>query len=109
MLRNQKAASSTVEPTVKSPWFWWIRLAARELGLELLAVLDAELHPAALCGDDHVVLVEHAGVLGDRRERDPERAERLSVHAVAVCGGDDVGTRMVHGGVDDERGAIDRA
>jgi hypothetical protein len=24
MVMNQKAASSTVSPTVKRPWFWWM-------------------------------------------------------------------------------------
>ena len=84
------------------------RLAGRELGGELLAGLDLEHDRAALLGDHRVVLVEDAGVLGERGERDAERAERLAVRRVRVGGGDDVGPGLVDRGVDHERGPVDR-
>ena len=59
------------------------RLAGAERGGDLLAGLDLEHHGAALLGDHRVVVVEDARVLGDRVERDAERAERL---AVRRCG-----------------------
>ena len=66
-------------------------LAGRERGGELLAGFDLEHDGAALLGDHGVVVVEDAGVLGERGERDAERAERLAVDRVRVGGGDDSG------------------
>ena len=106
---NQNTASSTVSPTVNRPWFWWIAaLPRRERGGELLAGLDLEHDGAALLGDHGVVLVEDAGVLGERGERDAERGERLAVRRVRVGGGDDVGPGLVDRRVDHERGPVDR-
>ena len=84
------------------------RLAGREGGGQLAAGLHLEDDCAALLRDDSVVLVEDAGVLGDRVERDAERAERLAVHAVAVRSGDDVGPRRVDRRVDHERRPVHR-
>ncbi len=70
---NQKAASSTVSPDGEEAVVLVDgRLAGRELGGELLAGVDFEHHGASLLGDHRVVAVEHAGVLGDRGERDAE-------------------------------------
>src|SRR4051794_23772245 len=65
-------------------------LAGRERGGQLLAGLEVEYDCATLLGDDPVVAVEDARILGDGIERDAQRGERLAVHAVAVRRGDDV-------------------
>ena len=44
-------------------------------------------HDAGVVVEQGVVLVERAGVLGERVEEPPERREGLAVHAVAVGGG----------------------
>ena len=49
-------------------------LVRAERGGDLVAGLDLEHDGAALLGDDGVVAVEDAGVLGQRGERDAERA-----------------------------------
>ena len=49
------------------------RLAAREGGGQLLAGVDLEHDCTALLGDHHVVVVEDAGVLRQRCQRDAER------------------------------------
>ena len=54
-----------------------------------------------------MVLVEGAGVLGEWRQRDAERAERLAVRRVGVGGGDDLGSGRVDRRVQHERRAID--
>ena len=109
MVMNQNAASSTVSPTVNNPWFLWIAaLPVGNFDGQLPARLDLEHDRAALLGDHDVVLVEDAGVLCQRGERDAERAERLAVRRVRVRGGDDVGPGLVDRGVDHERRPVDR-
>ena len=106
---NQNAASSTVSPTVNSPWFWWIAaLPFGNAAANSLAGLDLEHDRAAVLGDQRVVVVEDAGVLRERGERDAERAERLAVRRVRVGGGDHVGAGRVDRRVQHERRPVDR-
>ena len=60
------------------------RLAGRERRGQLVPGLDVEHDLAALLGDDSMVAVEDACILGDGIEGDTQRGERLAVHAVAV-------------------------
>ncbi len=83
-------------------------LAVGELRGELAAGFDVEHDGTTLLGDDVVILVEDAGVLGERRQRDAERAERLAVRRVRMRSGDHVGAGGMDGCVDDERGSVDR-
>ena len=105
---NQNAASSTDSPTVNRPWFWWIAaLPVGNAAAKSLAGLDLEDDRAAVFGDQRVVVVEDAGVLGQRGERDAERAERLAVRRVRVGGGDDVGAGRMDRRVQHERRPVD--
>ncbi len=72
----------------------------------------------ALAGVDHhagevveqrVVLVEHAGVLGQRRQRAAQRRPGLAVGRVRVGGGHQVGMGLVDRRVDREGGLVERA
>ena len=109
MVMNHHAASSTVCPTVKSPWLrWMVALCGPSAQPEPWRRPLQHDGAAALLAHG-VVLVEDAGVLRDRIERAPERGPRLAVDGVGVCGGDDVGARRVHGGVDGERSRVDRS
>ena len=109
MVMNHQAASSTECPTVNSPWLRWIvALCGPERGRQRLGRGLLEHDGAAALLAHRVVLVEDAGVLRDRVERAPERRPRLAVDRVGVGGGDDVGPRRVHGGVDGEGSRVDR-
>ena len=59
--------------------------------------------------EQDVLLVEEAGVLGDRVEQAAERRPRLAVQRVRVRCRDDVGPGLVDLGVDRESGLVDRA
>ena len=54
------------------------------------------------------VVVERAGVLGQRLDGHVERRQRLAVRAVRVRRGDDVRPGGVHRAVDGDRRAVDR-
>src|ERR1700733_11451893 len=85
MVMNHHAASSTVCPTVNSPWLRWI--------VALCGPSAAANALAAALLTHGVILVEDAGVLRDRTERAPERGPCLSVDRVGMRGGHHVGAR----------------
>ena len=105
MAMKNQAAAPTLPAAVSSPW---LRRMARLVGAEgvgdALALADVE-HDAGVVVEDGVVLVEGARVLRERIEQLAEAGERLAVDAVAVRGGDHVGSGPVDGGVDGENAA----
>ena len=107
MVMNHHAASSTEWPTVSRPW---LRRMAALLSPRAWAMRLPSMrveHDAGEVVEQDVVVVEGAGVLGDRVEQLPERRERLAVHRVGVGGGDDVGPGGVDLGVDGEGRLVD--
>ena len=82
-------------------------LVAGESVGDALALFGIEHHTGVVV-EQGVVLVEGAGVLGDRVECATQRRPRLAVHRVGVRGADDVGAGRVHLGVNGERGLVHR-
>ena len=54
----------------------------------------------------HVIIVEGAGILGDRLQRPAERGEGGAVDGVRVAHGHDLGVRLVHRRVQHEARAV---
>ena len=108
MVMNHHTASSTVAPTVIRPWF--CRIAA------LCLPIASAIAPALVKLDRHaaevvvkrMIVVEGADILGDRRERAPERRKGAPVGRMGMGGGDRVRPRGVDARMNDEGGGVDR-
>ena len=84
IVMNHHAASSTECPTVSRPWFRRITaLRSPSACGDALALLEVE-HDAGVVVEQRMVVVEGAGVLGDRIEQPAQRRPGLAVHGVRV-------------------------
>src|SRR5258705_8781000 len=79
--------------------------AVAECMRDALAFLGVE-DDARVGVEQRVVVVEGAGVLGDRVEQSGQRRPRLAVDRMGVRGADHVGPRRMHLRMDCERGLI---
>ena len=83
-------------------------LAVAELVRDALAFLEIEHHAGVLV-EQGVVVVERAGVLGDRVEQPGERGPRLAVHRMGMRGADHVRAGGMDLRMDGERGLVQRS
>ena len=96
MVTKNQAAPSTVLPTVRMPWFWRMT-ALRGAGAGAIRSPSDSRDHAGVVGEEGVVFVEGAGILGDRVEQaaegGPRFAEREWAWAAATTSGRAVCTR----------------
>ena len=107
---NQNAASSMLwRLAVSRPWFWcrMPRILA-DLRRHRLAAFLFHRHRAGRGADHRVVVVEARRVLAEHLQRPPGGAPGGAVGRVRVAHGHHVRMRLVHGGMQDEAGAVDR-
>ena len=108
MVMNHHTASSTVAADRDQAVVLQNRglVLADRLG-DPLAFVELDRDAAEIVVE-RVIVVEGADVLGDRRERAPERRKGPAVGRVGMGGGDRVGPRRVDARMNDEGRRVDR-
>src|ERR1700735_1119451 len=76
-------------------------------GLGDSLALRGFVNHASELGEQSVIFIERAGILGDGIEQTSERGPRFSIQRMRVCSGNHIGTSSVHSRMDGKRCAID--
>ena len=103
-----QAAASMVGPTVSRPWFCRIAAFFDPSACAILRPSSASSTTPENGSNSDVVLVEGAGILGQRIEQAAERRPGLAVGRMRVGGRDHVRMRGVDRRVNHEAGLVDR-